>query len=72
MPEQVWYQTKLTQSGLFLVRYWTKIYAGMPMPALVSSMPALVSSILMPSYGLKYKELRSFVSLRLSFKVPEI
>jgi hypothetical protein len=45
MPEQVWYRTKLTQSGIFLVRYQTKIRdAGMPMPALVSSMP-------MPSYG---------------------
>ncbi len=45
MPEQVRYRTKLTQSGIFLVRYWTKIRdAGMPMPALVSSMP-------MPSYA---------------------
>jgi hypothetical protein len=45
MPEQVWYRTKLTQSGIFLVWYRTKIrHAGMPMPALVSSM-------LMPSYG---------------------
>ncbi len=45
MPEQVWYRTKLTQSGIFLVRYRTKIRdAGMPMPALVSSMS-------MPSYG---------------------
>ncbi len=44
MPEQVWYRTKLTQSGIFLVRYRTKVRdAGMPMPALVSSMP-------MPSY----------------------
>ncbi len=35
---------KLTQSGIFLVQYRTKIQdAGMPMPALVSSM-------LMPSY----------------------
>jgi hypothetical protein len=43
--EQVQYQTKLTQSGIFEVRYRTKIWdAGMPMPALVSSMP-------MPSYG---------------------
>jgi hypothetical protein len=40
MLEQVWYQTKLTQSGIFLVRYWTKIRdARMPMPALISSMP---------------------------------
>ncbi len=44
MPEQVRYRTKLTQSGIFLVRYQTKIRdAGMTMPALVSSMP-------MPSY----------------------
>jgi hypothetical protein len=40
-------RTKLTQSSIFLVRYWTKIRdAGMPMPALASSM-------LMPSYDLK-------------------
>ncbi len=45
MPKPVRYQTKLTQSGIFLVRYQTKIRdAGMPMPALVSSMP-------MPSYA---------------------
>jgi hypothetical protein len=45
MPEQVQYQTKLKQSGIFLVWYQTKIRdAGMPMAALVSSMP-------MPSYG---------------------
>jgi hypothetical protein len=45
MPEQVQYWTNLTQSGIFLVRYRTKIRdAGMPMPALVSSMP-------MPSYA---------------------
>ncbi len=45
MPEQAQYRTKLTQSGIFLVRYRTKIRdAGMPMPALVSSMP-------MPSYA---------------------
>jgi hypothetical protein len=44
MQEQVRYQTKLTQFGIFLVQYWTKISgAGMLMPALVSSMP-------MPSY----------------------
>ncbi len=50
MPEKVRYQTKLSQSGLFLVRYWTKIRdAGMPMPALVSSMP-------MPSYGGRWHE----------------
>jgi hypothetical protein len=46
MPEQVQYWTKLTQSGIILVRYRTKILdAGMPMLALVSSMP-------MPSYAL--------------------
>ncbi len=40
MTEQVRYWTKLTQSGIFLVRYRTKIRdAGMLMPALVSSMP---------------------------------
>jgi hypothetical protein len=45
MLEQVRYQTKLTQSGIFLVWNWPKIRdAGMPMPALVSSMS-------MPSYG---------------------
>jgi hypothetical protein len=45
MPEQARYRTKLTQSGIFLVQYRTKIrHAGMPMPALVSSMP-------MPSYA---------------------
>ncbi len=45
MPEQVRYRTKLTQTGIFLVQYRTKIRdAGMPMPALVSSMP-------MPSYA---------------------
>jgi hypothetical protein len=44
MPGMVQYQTKLRQSGIFLVRYRTEIIdAGMPMPALVSSM-------LMPSY----------------------
>ncbi len=44
MPKPVRYRTKLTQSGIFLVRYQTKIRdARMPMPALVSSMP-------MPSY----------------------
>jgi hypothetical protein len=51
MPEQVRYRTKLTQSGIFLVWYRTKIRdAGMPMPPLVSSM-------LMPSYdfyGISY------------------
>ncbi len=45
MPKSVRYRTKLTQSGIFLVRYRTKIRdARMPMPALVSSMP-------MPSYN---------------------
>ncbi len=46
--ETVPYRTKLMQSGIFLVRYRTKIRdAGMPMPALVSSMP-------MPSSGDTY------------------
>jgi hypothetical protein len=40
MPKQVWYRTKKTQSGIFLVQYQD---AGMPMPALVFSMQ-------MPSY----------------------
>jgi hypothetical protein len=45
MPEQIRYRTKLTQSSIFLVQYRTKIWdAGMPMSALVSSMP-------MPSYA---------------------
>ncbi len=46
IPEQVRYRTKLTQSGSFLVRYQTKTRDdGMPMPALVFSMP-------MPRYEL--------------------
>jgi hypothetical protein len=46
MPEQVRYRTKLTQSGIILVRYQTKIRdAEMPMTAIVSSMP-------MPSYDI--------------------
>ncbi len=46
MPEHLRYRTKLTQPGIFLVKYRTKIRdAGMPKPALVSSM-------LMPSYGI--------------------
>jgi hypothetical protein len=45
MPEQVRYRNKRTSSGIFLVWYRNKIMdAGMPMPALVSSMP-------MPSYA---------------------
>jgi hypothetical protein len=44
MLKPVRYRTKLTQSGIFVVQYRTKIWdAGVPMPALVSSMP-------MPSY----------------------
>ncbi len=42
MPEQVLYRTKLSQFGIFLVWYLTKIQgAGMPMPGLFSlvSMP---------------------------------
>jgi hypothetical protein len=47
--EQVWYWTKLTQSGSLVVRYRTKIWdAGMPIPALVFSM-------LMPSPGFDTK-----------------
>jgi hypothetical protein len=43
MPGLVWYRAKPRQSGIF--RYRTGIIdAGMPMPALVSSMP-------MPSYA---------------------
>jgi hypothetical protein len=45
MPGVVRYWTKPRQSGIFLVRYWTGIIdVGMAMPALVSSMR-------MPSYG---------------------
>jgi hypothetical protein len=45
IPKQVWYRTKLTQSGIMLVRYQTKIRdARMPMPVSVSSM-------LMPIYA---------------------
>ncbi len=45
MPELVRYQTKPTQSGIFLVRYRTELVdAEMPMPALVFLMP-------MPSYA---------------------
>jgi hypothetical protein len=53
MPEQVRYQTKLTQSGIFLVRYRTKIRdAGMLMPALVSSMPMPSYAVLSDSYSM--------------------
>jgi hypothetical protein len=46
MPKPARYRTKLTQSGIYLVQYRTKIRdAGMPMPTLVSSMP-------MPSYDM--------------------
>jgi hypothetical protein len=45
MPGQVRYRTKPRQSGIFLVRYRTKIIdAVMPMPALVFWIP-------MPSYA---------------------
>jgi hypothetical protein len=45
LPGIVRYRTKPRQSGIFLVWYRTEIIdAGMPMPALVSSMP-------MPSYA---------------------
>jgi hypothetical protein len=47
MPGLVQYWTKPRQSGIFLVRYRTGIIdAEMPMPALVSTMP-------MPSYGIE-------------------
>ncbi len=40
MTELVRYQTKPTQSGIFLVRYQTELMdAGMPMPALAFLMP---------------------------------
>jgi hypothetical protein len=46
MAELVQYWTKKIQFGMVLVWYGTKIWdAGMPMPALVSSMP-------MPSYAI--------------------
>jgi hypothetical protein len=52
IPKQVRYRTKVTQSGIFLVWYRNKIRdAGMPMPALVSSMP-------MPSYDQNTSVLR--------------
>jgi hypothetical protein len=36
MPELFQYRIEETQSGIFLVRYWTEMTnAGMPMPALV-------------------------------------
>jgi hypothetical protein len=53
IPEQVRYRTKLTQSGIFLVRYRTKIRdAGMPMPALVFSMTMLRYANQQPFYEL--------------------
>jgi hypothetical protein len=40
MPGMIQYRTKPRQSSNFLVQYQTEIIdAGMPMPALVSSMP---------------------------------
>jgi hypothetical protein len=42
MQEQVRYWTKLSQSGIISVWYWTKIQDA--------GMPALVSSMQMPSY----------------------
>jgi hypothetical protein len=49
------------QSGIFLFRYQTEIMdAGIPMPALVSSMLALVSSMLMPSFA-KYTPIDRFL-----------
>jgi hypothetical protein len=50
MPGQVWYQTKPTQSGVFLVRYRNEnIDTGMLMPALVFWMP-------MPSYAHRHMQ----------------
>jgi hypothetical protein len=50
MPEQVLYRTKLIQTSIFLVRYQNKIMnARMLMPALVSSMP-------MPSYVVSHSD----------------
>ncbi len=61
MPGQVRYRTKKTQSGIFLVRFRTKIWdARMQMPALVSSMP-------MPSYGDFYNSRRSAANKCLHF-----
>ncbi len=54
MPKPVWYRTKLTQSGIFLVRYRTKIQdAEMPMPVLVSlmSMPSYADIVLLTENG---------------------
>jgi hypothetical protein len=57
MPEHVQYRTKLTQSGIFLVRYRTKIRDdGLPMPALVSSM-------LMPSYAAEFEFKINFLNI---------
>jgi hypothetical protein len=52
MPKPVRYRTKLTQSGIYLVRYRTKLRdAGMPMPALVSSMPMPSYDFILPPMG---------------------
>jgi hypothetical protein len=59
MPGIVQYWTKPRQSGIFLVRYRIEIIdAGMPMPALVSSMP-------MPSYAYGYdqRDVKSHASI---------
>ena len=70
MLKQVRYRTKLTQSGIFLVRYRTKIRdAGMPMPALVSSMP-------MPSYACPFvflqvsKVLERLIRIHTNLPIP--
>jgi hypothetical protein len=45
MPGPVRYQNKPMKSGIFSVQYWTEIMnAGLPMAALVCSMP-------MPNYA---------------------
>jgi hypothetical protein len=50
IPKLVRYQTKLTQSSIFSVRCQTEIIdARVPMPALVSSMP-------MPSHAVRIVE----------------
>jgi hypothetical protein len=58
------YRTKLILSGIFLVRYRTKIRdAGLPMPALVSSMP-------MPSYAKEYIVEKQVLNLRALDLIP--
>jgi hypothetical protein len=60
--DQVRYRTNLTQSGIFIVRYQTKIRdAGMPMPALVFSMS-------MPRYA-HYEDKTMFRIRRIFFTI---